>query len=152
MSTKSAQRRVVRAALSALSAEGSAELSAAVCRRVVRLPAFRSSRAVCLYLPLPSGEVHTAALMEEALRSGRDVFVPKVTGAGRCDMVMVQVRSTEELAAFPRNSWGIPEPDDVAGRATCTDPRHPVDLVIVPGMAFDESCRRLGHGKGYYGM
>lgn len=69
-------------------------------------------------------------------------------------MVMLRVAGPEAVAAFPKSKWGIPEPplsepfepgrDDgtYAGR---------MDLVVVPGVAFDARCRRLGHGKGYYG-
>lgn len=47
--------------------------------------------------------------------------------------------------------WGIPEPTEAyAARTTAEDARS-VDLVLVPGLAFDARLRRLGRGKGYYG-
>lgn len=78
----------------------------------------------------------------------------QVTGPGSPDMIMLRVAGPEAVEAFPKSKWGIPEPllpapfepgrDDgtYAGR---------MDLVVVPGVAFDARCRRLGHGKGYYG-
>ena len=53
----------------------------------------------------------------------------------------------QEIEAFPRNKWGIPEPQ---GIAFSRDGLPDIDLVIVPGVAFDSTCQRLGHGKGYY--
>ena len=78
----------------------------------------------------------------------------QVTGAARSDMVMPRVESVEEVDAFPVNSWGIPEvPEpDATTRASCLDPANAVQVVVVPGMAFDRGCHRLGHGKGYYGV
>jgi hypothetical protein len=54
-----------------------------------------------------------------------------------------------EIHSFPKSHWGIPEPP-----ASCGIPRddyRAIDLVVVPGVAFDCQCQRLGHGKGYYG-
>jgi 5-formyltetrahydrofolate cyclo-ligase len=49
--------------------------------------------------------------------------------------------------SWPRNKWGIPEPPsqfvDVAKRGD-------IDLLVVPGLAFDGEGQRLGQGKGYY--
>jgi hypothetical protein len=83
---------------------------------------------------------------------GKSVFVPRVEGPERDDMRMVRVQSTDQLDAFPRSKWGIPEPT-AAEAATLDDGlvNGAIDTVIVPAVAFDPTCHRLGHGKGYYG-
>mmetsp|Transcript_65496 Transcript_65496/g.131511 ORF Transcript_65496/g.131511 Transcript_65496/m.131511 type:complete len:199 (+) Transcript_65496:124-720(+) len=84
----------------------------------------------------------------------RAVFVPKVIGGGRHDMVMLPITSgLEEVASFPRSKWGIPEPELPTGMSAAELWESAVlllDVVVVPGVAFDRECRRLGRGKGYY--
>ena len=66
-------------------------------------------------------------------------------------MVMIKVHSIEEIDSFPRSKWGIPEPPTVPSKEEDGVYVGRMDLVIVPGVAFDARCNRLGHGKGYYG-
>jgi len=106
---------------------------------------------VCVYLSMPSGEIDTHTLVREAFRQGKRVFVPRVVGKNPPDMRMVEVSSVDEISSFPMSPWGIPELslDETLRREDgtyCGD----IDLVICPGVAFDQSGRRLGHGKGYY--
>lgn len=72
---------------------------------------------------------------------------------------MLSLRSLEDFKTLKRNSWGIPTPpkSSISERENCLDrgishenDEFGLDLIIVPGVAFDHSCRRLGHGKGYY--
>lgn len=78
----------------------------------------------------------------------------QVTGPNSADMVMLRVAGPDAVAAFPKSKWGIPEPplpeplEKERDDGTYTGR---MDLVVVPGVAFDAQCRRLGHGKGYYG-
>ncbi len=77
---------------------------------------------------------------------------PQVMGRGSADMRMFPLRSEEEVASFPLTKWKIPEPSEelVLSRedgVTAGD----IDIVVVPGVAFDSSCNRLGHGRGHYG-
>lgn len=67
-------------------------------------------------------------------------------------MIMVEVASKLEMDSFPKSKWGIPEPpeDFIIERPDGTYAGC-IDLVFVPGVAFDVNCSRLGHGKGYYG-
>ena len=75
------------------------------------------------------------------------VFIPKVTGSASSEMIMLELASVAELENYPKNKWGIPEPPHVDFDAT---PTGVIDLVLVPGVVFDQSCQRIGHGKGYY--
>ncbi|CAB9499952.1 Probable 5-formyltetrahydrofolate cyclo-ligase [Seminavis robusta] len=49
---------------------------------------------------------------------------------------------------WPRNKWGIPEPP--ADMPIVTAKPGDIDLLVVPGLAFDRNGDRLGQGKGYY--
>lgn len=68
------------------------------------------------------------------------------------DMRMFPLESEDEANSFPLSKWKIPEPSRelVLSRedgAVSGD----IDLIVVPGVAFDARCNRLGHGRGYYG-
>jgi 5-formyltetrahydrofolate cyclo-ligase len=79
-------------------------------------------------------------------------------GGGR--MKLLQIHSMEELMSFVPNRWGIREPpltlSSPSAGSSSSSPRleghdcPELTLLLCPGVAFDRSCRRLGHGKGYY--
>lgn len=67
-------------------------------------------------------------------------------------MRMFPLQSEEEVSSFPLTKWKIPEPSAelVLSREDGVVAGD-IDVVVVPGMAFDAGCNRLGHGRGYYG-
>lgn len=138
-----------------------ASASAAVCSVTAALPEWRAARCVACYLAMPH-ELDVRGLVGDALAGGRArVVLPRVTGPGALDMTMLHAASLEDIAAFPaENAWRIPEPPATwcpPGGAT-EEPRPewsaaalPLpDVVLVPGVGFDASGGRVGHGKGYY--
>ncbi|KAF0727931.1 hypothetical protein AaE_009491, partial [Aphanomyces astaci] len=98
-------------------------------------------------------EASTAAIIHEIFAQGKKLYVPKVTGPRSEDMVMLHVTSQRDIDTFPKSKWNIPEPllDHPNGlpRENALDVTD-LDLILVPGVAFDAHCNRLGHGKGYY--
>ncbi len=145
---KKTMRKAMKAELKGLDAATIATASESACERLLALEAFERSACVSVYLSMPA-ECQTHKLLEAAFARGKRVFVPKITSSGREDMRMVHVESLEQLRAFPCNSWGIPEPPMAMVDASAPPPVE-IDLVVVPGVAFDGACRRLGHGKGNY--
>lgn len=67
-------------------------------------------------------------------------------------MRMFPLRSEEEIASFGLTKWKIPEPSEelVLSREDGVT-EGDIDVVVVPAVAFDSSCNRLGHGRGHYG-
>jgi 5,10-methenyltetrahydrofolate synthetase len=99
---------------------------------------FRASERLSLYSSF-GGEVLTGDIFEEATRQGKKVFYPAVTGGG---LRFYRVTGREELS---EGSYRIKEP---AGGESVE--ASELDLIVVPGVAFDESGARLGFGKGYF--
>lgn len=65
---------------------------------------------------------------------------------------MFPLRSEEEAASFPLTKWKIPEPpEDLALSREDGVTEGAIDVVVVPAVAFDSNCNRLGHGRGHYG-
>ncbi|KAL1523914.1 hypothetical protein AB1Y20_018833 [Prymnesium parvum] len=148
---KGAMRSAMRRTLRALSEEEVHAASRRACDRVLQLDAVRRSAAVSVYLSMPSGECQTSALILQLFEAGKSIFVPRVEGRERGDMRMLRVHSAAHLDSFPRSNWGIPEPSAAeADKLEDGLAQASIDTVIVPAVAFDSSCHRLGHGKGYY--
>ncbi len=96
---------------------------------------FREARTVALYVPVRS-EVDLMTLVGV---DGKTFVFPRVTGT---DLVFSPADPTSDLAP---GTYGIPEPTS----SVCVDMGE-VDLVLVPGIAFDRYGHRLGYGKGFY--
>lgn len=124
---------------------------------------------------MPRGEVRTTAIVVDALQQGKEVYVPytyelasPMSDIPASVMDMVSLHSQEDLDGLEADSWGIPtpSPSSIAHRKCCLseepldcqDLQIPkasgegLDMIVMPGMAFDDRLGRLGHGKGYYDL
>lgn len=125
---------------------------------------YQSAQRIGIYLSMQGKEIQTNALVEDALERGKSVFVPYIhrqPGTKESEMQMFLLHSKQEYLALSRDKWGIPSlpatsiasrENSFGGKGIKSDPSDDktLDMIIVPGMAFDFSFRRLGHGKGYY--
>ena len=137
------------------------------------LAEYQNAKRIGVYLSMPTGELSTTAIVQDALTSGKEVFVPYIHTAQipsqpkTSVMDMLALESMDEFHALARDRWGIPSltKDQVSSKRNCfggigvtsdateetaTKGDWGLDLVVMPGMAFDNGFRRLGHGKGYY--
>ncbi len=112
--------------------------SECVCQRIAQMTQWQDANTVMLYNALPD-EVDLGSLLCTAWQAGKRVLLPVVKGD---EMV---VRLMDEATPFQCGTYGIHEP---VGN-DFTDYGQ-IDLIIVPGMAFDAEGHRLGRGKGYY--
>lgn len=122
----------------ALPPEQALQQAAAIQRRFVTLPEFAHAMTVALYSPV-RGEVATSDILRQVLDSGKIALFPRLAGEHLDFMVL------NDLADLRPGRFGIPEPQ--TGRIV---PLAEIDLMAVPGVAFDRSGHRLGYGKGYY--
>lgn len=110
--------------------------------RVKGLAAFQEAGLIFSYVAFRQ-EVETRGLITAALAAGKRVAVPLVDKANR-RLLAMEITDLGELAP---GLWGILEPKPETRRPV--EPAD-IDLVIVPGVAFDRSGNRLGYGGGYY--
>ena len=100
---------------------------------------YRNARSIYGYLPY-NQEVRTVAMLEQAIRDGKRVAVPKCYGE---EMRFIYINDFEhEVAPGYAN---IPEP--IADGPVAEDTTA---LVLMPGLAFDQAGHRIGYGGGFY--
>lgn len=89
-------------------------------------------------------EVRTEAMVRESLAQGKKIIVPKTDRQNNALILSWLQDYDKDLAP---GIWDIPEPHAASLRPVKPEE---VDLVIVPGVAFDRDGNRLGYGGGYY--
>ncbi|KAH9954585.1 5-formyltetrahydrofolate cyclo-ligase family-domain-containing protein [Russula dissimulans] len=155
-SRKRALRKSISSIIRALSHDDVRTQSGAITSRVLSADWFNNAKTVGCYLSMPSGEVDTSAIAAAILHSGKNLFVPRVDTVlplpGGMDVF--KIYDNDDLRELPSGVWGIKEPafqyrDTPRIKATDQD-SDPLDVILIPGVAFDRSLSRLGHGKGYY--
>lgn len=142
LSAKRLLRQRVLARRAAWPLEQRRAAAAAIRERLLALPEFRAAKGVHAFVSFPE-EVDTAPILAACAEAGKAIFLPylapdrKRIGCGRWD----------GRAPLVPGPFGTREPP-LESRA----PVHPaaIDLVLVPGVAFDRRGGRLGYGKGYY--
>ncbi|ORY80253.1 hypothetical protein BCR35DRAFT_291354 [Leucosporidium creatinivorum] len=170
-SAKQALRRAINRRLKAVPPAEVTQDSAAVVAHVLASPWYKRARNISCYLSTPTGEVNTDGIILDALNSGKSLFVPFCPIDEPTVMRMLRLRSVAHFEGLKLNRWGIRELDpeevelleDGEARSSRATPRtlltlltveHEsaggLDLILVPGLAFDKQKRRLGHGRGYY--
>lgn len=137
---KAAWRGCIRARLDGLDVEERRAASAAICTALAASQLWQSARAVGLFFARPD-EPDLGPLLTEALGSVRLVAVPRWNDTA---YEWARVRRLPEDCRPGR--FGIPEPAPELPAV----PPDALDLVLVPGVAFDTAGRRLGRGGGFY--
>lgn len=141
--SRSEVRQGVLAARMALSPRLVKEKSRAVMDRVMSLEAYLKAKSLMVYVDFRN-EVQTGGLIVRSLAAGKIVSVPITDVRGK---KLIPSRLESYPGDLAPGAWGIMEP-----RPECVRPLDPgeLDLVIVPGVAFDAKGNRLGYGGGFY--
>jgi 5-formyltetrahydrofolate cyclo-ligase len=107
--------------------------------KLFSLPEFKSAHTVLFFASFRS-EVDTGPMIRRALTFGKRVVLPKVSGT---ELALYEIADRDKDVS--PGAWGIPEPHEnrPVGLAE-------IDLILVPGAAFDEQGNRLGYGAGFY--
>ena len=146
-SRKDEQRRTARLARD-LQTDKDA-LSAALCTRINAQAAYQAAGTVLWYVGCKS-EVRTLEALRLELETPKRIVIPYCTHDehGRRKLGLWHLQNLAELTP---GTWAIPEPPKARwGEAGKEVSPSELDLVIVPGVAFDRSGGRLGNGAGYY--
>lgn len=129
-------RAILRRRLAKVPAAEARAAAARMAERALELPELADARAVLVCLSF-GVEPDTAPLIER-LMEDRELFVPRVDG----DRMTVH-RSPCPLETLP---FGLRQPPS----GTPEEDPESLDIVLLPGLAFDLDGYRLGHGKGHF--
>jgi 5-formyltetrahydrofolate cyclo-ligase len=139
--SKAEVRRLVREAIARMSPGARAAGSAELCSRVLSMDEFARATTIMLYCPTDD-EVNIRPLIEYAWSSGKVVALPRVNWKRR-SMHPARVRSWDDVEPT-RHGLHEPRPES---DSISTDS---VDLMVIPGVAFDAQGWRVGRGGGFY--
>ena len=125
--------------LKSLSAEEKEVMDAWLTEQLLLHPFYKEAKTIATYLSFPH-EFQTTRLIEQAQKDGKTLLIPKTYSQGKMDFVLYKPEQLE------KNSFGLLEPQ---GDFTILEPSQ-IDLIHVPGLAFNPSGYRIGYGGGYY--
>lgn len=142
-----AQKKALRGRIlkqrDALSDEERKRAQFLITESIIRHPWYEQSDCLLCFCSYGS-EISTKEILLDALDNKKKVFVPKVKGE---EMIFARIHDLSELQ---EGFHGIPEP--VSGDEIYQPKEDSFDqtLLIMPGVAFDMLCNRIGYGGGYY--
>ena len=136
---KSDIRKQILSQLKALPQAQKEEMDFALTERFLHHPFYQEAKTIATYLSFPH-EFQTAELIKQAQKDGKEIVIPNTYPTGQMDFVVYEPEKLE------RNSFGLLEPQ---GEAIVFEPSQ-IDLIHVPGLAFNPSGYRVGYGGGYY--
>jgi 5-formyltetrahydrofolate cyclo-ligase len=138
---KAQMRDQLKDRLQALSVEQRRTKSDRACQRLVATSIFQEASTVMMFLSLPD-EIDTAPALNAAWRAGKVVVVPKIVWQDRHMEAVIVSSWQDEFNVCPRGLRCPAETRSVAPAA--------IDLVVAPGLGFDEQGGRLGRGGAFY--
>ena len=114
------------------------ENSLRITEALTQLPEYRNAERIMAYADY-NHEVITRYIIEQAWKDGKEVAVPKVFGK---DMVFYRLTDFSQLES---GYFGIPEPKEDGETVSWEEA-----MMVMPGVAFDVNCNRVGYGGGFY--
>lgn len=118
------------------------EKSNKIKNRLFELDEFKQSSVVLFYVSY-GNEVYTHDVIKECLKNKKNIIVP-ISNIEKRSLILSELRNWNDLEP---GSYGILEPKKDKIKET---PIESIDIIIVPGVGFDELGCRIGHGLGYY--
>ena len=136
---KSELRKQVLQEMKAIPRQQKQAIDQTLTERLLQHPFYQEAKVIATYLSFPH-EFQTQELIEQALKDGKKVLIPKTYPKGRMDFV---VYDSQQLV---KTSFGLLEPQ---GDLEVVDASQ-IDLIHVPGLVFTTKGYRIGYGGGYY--
>lgn len=125
-----------------LSKQDLLEKSNKIKKRLSKMALFQNAKTILFYVSY-GNEVNTHDMIKESIAMGKNVVVPKSVTKNNT-LILSKLKSWDDLEI---GAYNILEPKKETIEEVDVES---IDLIIVPGVVFDEKGNRIGHGKGYY--
>ena len=135
-------RKSIEKKRNALSTSDVLEKSSRIKKRIFEMDLFRDAQTILFYVSY-GNEVYTHDMIKESISLGKTVVVPKSVTKNNA-LILSRLTDWNNLEV---GAYNILEPKQESIEQVDVES---IDLIIVPGVVFDESGNRIGHGKGYY--
>jgi len=135
-------RNDIRTRLKSMTPDQRAVASQQACALLEQQPLWKQAKLILFYAPLPQ-EIDLWRLLQDSIAAGKTTALPRLDAATQRYVACEVKELTRDLK---HGEFGIREP---AGHCMAISSK-PLDLILVPGVAFDLQGRRLGRGKGFY--
>ena len=143
MDARQQLRRQMRDARKALSAEQQQLSGASLLQHLQQLNSFNNAQHVALYLA-SDGEIDPQSVIDYCWAQGKQVYLPVLDPDLHNQLLFVHY---DKNTLMCRNKYAIEEPATPYQQSI---PAAELDLVLLPLVAFDNQCNRMGMGGGYY--
>jgi len=142
MKMKDRLRKSIAKKRNTLSTSEVLEKSSRIKKRIFEMDLFRDAQTILFYVSY-GNEVYTHDMIKESISLGKTVVVPKSVTKGHI-LILSRLTNWDDLEV---GAYNILEPKQESIKEADIES---IDLIIIPGVVFDESGNRIGHGKGYY--
>jgi 5-formyltetrahydrofolate cyclo-ligase len=146
MSTQAAKielRKSVIERRSSMSLPARQTANRTISKRILAMGGFNDAQTVMAYMSI-AAEFSTMELVRETLVQGKILILPKVNREKK-QLDLFRVKNID--ADLSPGVWGILEPNPERCEKIIAED---IEFVLVPGVAFDAQCNRLGYGGGFY--
>ena len=141
--TKENLRNLIKSKRKSMDANLKLDMDKRIFNYVITSPLYINANMIFIFVSFRN-EVDTHRIIEYALHDGKSICVPKVIRDGdKKYMTALQIKSLNDLKP---GYFGVPEP------CFKTQPIEggEIDLIFMPGLAFDRTGGRIGYGAGFY--
>lgn len=109
-------------------------------KKLLKTSEFKKSNNILFYISYDN-EVNTHNIIKKTIRSNKVVYVP-ISDVKNKKIIISKLEDWDDLSV---GAYGILEPKDKNKFSV-----DKIDLILIPGIAFDDKGNRIGHGMGYY--
>lgn len=141
MNPKDKIRRIIKEKRNALTEESKKIKDDKIFTKIINNEYYKKSNVIFFYVSF-QGEVDTHELIKYSLNIGKTICVPKVISKKE-GMEAIKINFFNELK---NGKYDILEPKDSCNKIYTND----IELILMPGVAFDKNGGRIGYGGGFY--
>ena len=143
MTSKEAQRKKQLTVRKNLSEKEVNQKSKAIEKQLITDSKFKNSKTIMIYIAF-NNEVKTKNIIKKMLAADKKVIVP-ITNSEKKKLYLSEIKNFDKELEV--GAYGVLEPKKQYRRLVSPSD---LDLIIMPGVAFDENGNRIGYGGGYY--